>query len=85
MSARAARRLAWGTGVFLLIFLILVFPDGRLPGPRRRWIALLECFVALVSKFGQASHVVVALTASDGHGTTVRGVIDVEARVPAAV
>ena len=38
-------------GVFLLIFLILVFPDGRLPGPRWRWVALLEGFVAFVSTF----------------------------------
>jgi signal transduction histidine kinase len=36
-------------GAFLLMILIFVFPDGRLPGPRWRWVAALAVAGAVLS------------------------------------
>ncbi|MGD0194128.1 MAG: sensor histidine kinase [Candidatus Dormibacteria bacterium] len=38
-----------GFGAFLLMLLIFVFPDGRLPGPRWRWVAYLAVLGGVVS------------------------------------
>ncbi len=38
-----------GLGAFLLMILIFVFPDGRLPGPRWRWVAYLAVAGAVLS------------------------------------
>jgi signal transduction histidine kinase len=38
-------------GAFLLMILIFVFPDGRLPGPRWRWVAYLAVAGAVLSIF----------------------------------
>ena len=38
-----------GFGAFLLLVLVFFFPDGRLPGPRWRWIAYFAVVANLVS------------------------------------
>ncbi len=40
-----------GFGAFLLVVLIFFFPDGKLPGPRWRWVAYFGVFAAAVTTF----------------------------------
>ncbi|HUZ68264.1 MAG TPA: hypothetical protein VMU65_01005, partial [Candidatus Saccharimonadales bacterium] len=40
-----------GLGAFLLIVLIFFFPDGKLPGPRWRWVAYFGLFASVVTTF----------------------------------
>jgi signal transduction histidine kinase len=41
-----------GIGAFLLVFLIFFFPNGKLPGPRWRWVAWATLIASLVLVFG---------------------------------
>ena len=58
----------WAPGIVLLGLLVLLFPDGRLPSPRWRW---LVAAYAAVAALWMAGAVVLAVRALAGHRTQV--------------
>jgi hypothetical protein len=52
---------AWLPAIVLLVFAVLLFPDGRLPSPRWRWIWRAELLFGAVATFGAVALVMSAI------------------------
>jgi hypothetical protein len=52
---------AWVPAIVLLVFAVLLFPDGRLPSPRWRWIWRAELLFGAFTTFGAVALVLAAI------------------------